>query len=48
MRARSAYTEHEYHLLFFHVIPEDVFRRAHPEIDDEPPPVGAIPHKTVR
>jgi hypothetical protein len=47
-RARAAYTDYEYRMQFFHVIPEDVFKRVHPEIDDEPPPVGAIPRQIVR
>lgn len=46
VRARSAYPDYEYRLLFFHVIPEAVFKSAHPELDE--PPVGAIPQQTVR
>ena len=40
-RARAAYDEYEYRLLYFHVIPEDVFRRVHPAV------TGAIP-QTMR
>ncbi len=46
-RARRAYREFEYRLLFFHLIPEDTYRQLHPEVAD-PLPVGAVPQQTVR
>jgi hypothetical protein len=50
LRARSVYRDqgYEYRLLFFHAIPDEVYRRANPEIDGPPPVVGAIPRQTVR
>ena len=45
-RARAAYEQYEYHLMFFHVIPEEVFIRVHPDVD--PAPLGAVPQKIVR
>lgn len=47
-RALEAYgpEEHQYRLMFFHEIPEDVFLRMHRT--DAPPAQGAVPQAVVR
>ena len=45
-RAREAYSANEYVLMFFQQVPEDVFLRVHPGVDEAVS--GAVPTQFAR